>query len=46
MIVVTACSDAPPVPHDGFFSKPFDTAELLAAIERLHRIRGGGEPVR
>jgi CheY-like chemotaxis protein len=46
MIVVTAYSDAPPVPHDGFFSKPFDTAELLSAVERLHRVRGGGEPAR
>jgi CheY-like chemotaxis protein len=46
MIVVTACCDAPPVPHEGFFSKPFDTAELLGAVERLHRTRAGGEPVR
>lgn len=36
MIVVTAFHDPPPVPHEGFFSKPFDTGELLAAIERLY----------
>ncbi len=46
MIVVTAYPDVPPVPHDGFFSKPFDTRELLAALERLHRSRAGGEPSR
>jgi CheY-like chemotaxis protein len=39
MIVVTAYSDAPPVPHQGFFRKPFDTAELIGAVERLHRSR-------
>src|SRR5512138_1176311 len=44
MIVVTAYSDAPPVPHDAFFSKPFDTRELLGAVERLHR--AGGEAAR
>jgi DNA-binding NtrC family response regulator len=42
MIVVTAYPDAPVVPHRGFFSKPFDTRELLDAVERLHRARGGG----
>jgi CheY-like chemotaxis protein len=46
MIVVTACAEAPPVPHEAFFSKPFDTAELLAAVERIHRARGGGAPLR
>ncbi len=46
MIVVTASPDAPPVPHHGFFSKPFDTGELLDAIERLHRARAGGAAVR
>lgn len=40
MIVVTALPDAPPVPHEGFFSKPFDTRALLAAVERLHAARG------
>jgi CheY-like chemotaxis protein len=46
MIVVTAYSDAPPVPHEAFFSKPFDTRELLASVERLHRARAGDEPAR
>ncbi len=46
MIIVTAYREAPPVPHEGFFSKPFDTRELLAAVERLHRARAGGDPVR
>jgi len=46
MIVVTAYPDVPAVPHEGFFSKPFDTRELLAAVERLHRARAGGDPVR
>jgi DNA-binding NtrC family response regulator len=46
MIVVTAYSDAPPEPHEAFFSKPFDTRELLASVERLHRARAGGEPAR
>jgi two-component system, response regulator PdtaR len=39
MIVVTAYDDAPEVPHQGFFTKPFDTAELLQAVERLHAAR-------
>lgn len=39
MIVVTAYGEPPPVPHHGYFSKPFDTPELLAAVERLHRPR-------
>ena len=37
MLVVTAYPDPPPLPHAGFFSKPFDTGQLLAAVERLHR---------
>jgi CheY-like chemotaxis protein len=41
MIVVTAYHEPPPVPHEGFFSKPFDTRELLAAVERLHEARPG-----
>jgi CheY-like chemotaxis protein len=36
MIVVTAYGDPPPLPHHGLFTKPFDTAALLAAVERLH----------
>jgi CheY-like chemotaxis protein len=46
MIVVTAYPDVPSIPHEAFFTKPFDTGALLAAIERLHRARGGGEPAR
>lgn len=37
MIVVTGYHDPPPLPHQGFFVKPFDTAALLEAVERLHR---------
>jgi CheY-like chemotaxis protein len=44
MIVVTAYHDPPPLPHEGFFTKPFDTRELLAAVERLHRARPAAEP--
>jgi CheY-like chemotaxis protein len=44
MIVVTAYESAPPLPHHGVFTKPFDTHELLAAVERLHRSRPGAEP--
>ena len=44
MIVVTAYPDPPPLPHQGFFTKPFDTRELLAAVERLHRARAGVDP--
>ena len=39
MIVVTAYHDPPPLPHQELFSKPFDTALLLGAVERLHRSR-------
>jgi CheY-like chemotaxis protein len=37
MIVVTGYDEPPPLPHRGFFTKPFDTAALLSAVERLHR---------
>ncbi len=40
MIVVTGIAEPPALPHEGFFTKPFDTAELLAAVERLHGHRG------
>jgi len=43
MIVVTGYHDPPPLPHQGLFTKPFDTGELLAAIERLHRARAGAD---
>jgi DNA-binding NtrC family response regulator len=36
-LVVTGYADAPPLPSHGVFIKPFDTAALLAAVERLHR---------
>ncbi len=41
MLVVSAYDDPPPVPHEGYFAKPFDTPQLLAAIERLHQARAG-----
>jgi CheY-like chemotaxis protein len=43
MIVVTAYHEPPPLPHEGFFTKPFDTRELLAAVERLHGARPGAD---
>lgn len=44
MIVVTGYETVPPEPHQAFFTKPFDTRDLLAAIERLHRSRPGAAP--
>lgn len=44
MIVVTGYETVPPEPHQAFFTKPFDTRDLLAAIERLHRSRPGPAP--
>jgi DNA-binding response OmpR family regulator len=41
--VVTAFEEPPPLPHQGYFTKPFDTRELLAAVDRLHRARPGAE---
>ncbi len=46
MIVVTAFEDPPPLPHQGYFTKPFETAELLAAVERLYRSRPAAAPIR
>lgn len=43
MIVVTGYDEPPPLPHQGFFTKPFDTAALLAAVDRLHRAAPGAE---
>jgi FixJ family two-component response regulator len=37
MIVVSGYDEPPPLPHEGFFTKPFDTAALLSAVERLYR---------
>jgi two-component system, response regulator PdtaR len=45
MIVVSAYGE-PPLPHEEYFAKPFDTPQLLAAIERLHRSRAGAPPAR
>jgi two-component system, response regulator PdtaR len=39
MLVVSAYSEPPPMPHQGWFQKPFDTPTLLAAVERLHGAR-------
>jgi CheY-like chemotaxis protein len=39
MLVVTAYHDEPPLPHVGFFSKPFDTRALLDAVERQYQAR-------
>jgi len=40
MLVVTGHLDiAPPVEYEGYFAKPFDTTNLLAAIEHLYRAR-------
>jgi CheY-like chemotaxis protein len=41
MIVITAYHGQaePPLPHRGIFAKPFETAALLGAVERLHAAR-------
>jgi CheY-like chemotaxis protein len=40
MIVVTGhVGETPPLPHRGFFPKPFETDALLTAVERLHASR-------
>lgn len=44
MIVVTAYHEIPPIQHEAYFTKPFDTASLLAAVERLHGARPGAAP--
>ncbi len=44
MIVVTGKDAAPPLRHEGLFRKPFDTRELLAAVERLYLARPGAGP--
>src|SRR6266508_101388 len=38
-LIVTAYHDEPPLPHVAFFSKPFDTRELLDAEERQYQAR-------
>lgn len=44
MIVVTGWHEAPPLPPEDYFTKPFSTPALLEAVERLHRGRGGAAP--
>ncbi|HET9597401.1 MAG TPA: response regulator [Anaeromyxobacteraceae bacterium] len=44
LLVVTGYHDEPPVPHVGVFSKPFDTASLLDAVERQYRARAAAPP--
>jgi len=39
LIVVTGLHEPPRLPHHGLFTKPFDTGELLGAVERLHAAR-------
>ena len=40
MLVVTGYRDiTPPVVPDGYFHKPFETAKLLATVERLYKAR-------
>jgi CheY-like chemotaxis protein len=42
MVVVTGYGEeVPPERPEAVFTKPFDTAALLAAVERLHRVREG-----
>ena len=42
MLVVTGHLEiAPPVHYEGYFAKPFDTTDLLAAIEHLYRAHHG-----
>jgi len=43
LIVVTAVHDPPPLHHDRLFTKPFDTGELLGAVEQLHASRTSGQ---
>jgi len=45
LLVVTAHpAHLPPVPHRGLFGKPFDTAALLAAVERIHADQEASSP--
>jgi hypothetical protein len=46
MVIVTALQDVPPLPHVDRFTKPFHTAALLEAVERLHRSRAEAPPPR
>jgi two-component system, response regulator PdtaR len=42
VIVVSGVGEEPAVPHQAFFTKPFDTSALLALVERLHAGRAEG----
>jgi two-component system, response regulator PdtaR len=44
IIVVTGFGEIPAIPHQAYFTKPFDTHELLAAVERLHGARPAAVP--
>jgi CheY-like chemotaxis protein len=39
LLVVTAHDHVPPEPHEGIFRKPFDTASLLATVDRMWESR-------
>jgi FixJ family two-component response regulator len=41
MFIITGFDVEPPLPHAGLFAKPFDTAQLLDAVERQYRARRG-----
>ncbi|HKA91186.1 MAG TPA: response regulator [Haliangiales bacterium] len=41
MLVISGHDLTPPVPHLGYFHKPFHTADVLAAVERLYAERHG-----
>lgn len=42
MLVITGHSQiAPPVAHEGYFTKPFSTPSLLAVMERIYKSRHG-----
>jgi two-component system, response regulator PdtaR len=43
IVVVTGHDEvALPVPHAGYFRKPFDTGQVLATVERFHAAHAGG----
>jgi DNA-binding NtrC family response regulator len=44
MLIMTGVHAAPPADGPHFFRKPFDTAALLEAVERLHASRSGAAP--
>jgi CheY-like chemotaxis protein len=46
MVIVTALHEVPQLPHVDRFTKPFQTAALLEAVERLHRSRAEAPPTR